>query len=305
MALGPQLIYNESIFLKYLVTSKVYRQLDFLALGSWWLLTVADPTRAETQKLVRIPSSREELAFSDDFVDIRSKRSVMKVLRFIAEYEDQAEVWEPFRDHPFADFLGEKFNLQSAMVDLVLALVLSTAPSDDISTEYALPRIARHLRSIGRLGPGFSSVIPKWGGLSEVAQVACRAGAVGGFVYVLGRNIDKVQTQNGDQECSFQLALAKDDVVRAKKMVGSVDDLPKDPGGSDERASGAARSISVVSSPLTPLFPTLTEGAPPPAGSMVIVPAGSLNFNGTFNMGAIYLVIHSADTGECPKGQSK
>jgi RAB protein geranylgeranyltransferase component A len=306
LALGPQLIYTESLFLKYLVSSKVYRQLDFLALGSWWLLSVTDATRPETHKLVRIPSSREELAFSGDFVDIRSKRSVMKVLRFIGEYEEQPEVWEPFREHPFADFLGEKFKLQAAMVDLVLALVLSTAPSDEISTEYALPRIARHLRSIGRLGPGFSSVIPKWGGLSEIAQVACRAGAVGGFVYVLGRDVETVKTKEGD-EYPFELALAKGDVVRAKKIVGSVDDLPKDepkPSG-DKRRSGVARSISIVSSPLEPLFPTLTEGAPPPAGSMVIVPTGSINFNGTFNMGAIYLVIHSTDTGECPKGQSK
>jgi Rab proteins geranylgeranyltransferase component A len=303
LALGPQLIYTESIFLKYLVTSKVYRQLDFLALGSWWLLTSAEPREGETpQKLVRIPSSREELAFSDDFVDIRSKRSVMKVLRFIADYEEQADVWEPFRSRPFADFLREHFILQPATVDLFLALVLST--SDAISTEYALPRIARHLRSIGRLGPGFSSVIPKWGGLSEVAQVACRAGAVGGFVYVLGRDIETVQTQNGDQEWPFELALAQNDVVRTKKIVGSLDDLPKG-SSADKRAPAASRSICVVSSPLTPLFPTLTEGAPPPAGSMVILPAGSLNNQGTPNKGAIYLVVHSADTGECPQGQSK
>ena len=70
-----------------------------------------------------------------------------------------------------------------------MALALSSAHPSQTATEYALPRIARHLRSIGVFGPGFGAVIPKWGGLSEVSQVSCRACAVGGGVYVLGKGV--------------------------------------------------------------------------------------------------------------------
>ena len=38
--------------------------------------------------------------------------------------------------------------------------------------------------------PGFGSVISKWSGLVEIAQVACRAGAVGGGVYVLNKGFE-------------------------------------------------------------------------------------------------------------------
>jgi RAB protein geranylgeranyltransferase component A len=53
------------------------------------------------------------------------------------------------------------------------------------------------LLRLGREGTGA-------GGLSEVAQLACRAGAVGGFVYVLGRDIETVQ----EEQDSFRLTLA-------------------------------------------------------------------------------------------------
>ena len=144
-------------------------------MGSWWVYSPADSSKetgveesaqAEKGRLLRIPTNREDVAFGDDSYDLRSKRAVMKVLRFVSDFESQPEIWEPYQAKPFADFLSEKFRLPPSLVDLFLALTLTMDPPHQTTTGFSLPRIARHLRSIGRLGPGFSSLIPKW----EVCQ---------------------------------------------------------------------------------------------------------------------------------------
>jgi hypothetical protein len=246
----------------------------------------------------------------------------MKVLRFLSDYENQPEIWEPYRSKPFVEFLTEHFRLPDSLKELFLALSLSRNPPTQTSTSFALPRISRHLRSIGRLGPGFSSVIPKWGGLSEVIQVACRAGAVGGGIYVLGNGIAKIEHDSTSTKDDANVAetvrsakvwLTGGDIVQTKVVIGSSDSLPvSDPEAVTELAaasspSSESYSISIVSSTLESLYPILAEGTPPPAGTIVVFPSGSLAGNETTagNTSPVYLIIHSAATGECPFGQSK
>ncbi|TID19405.1 putative secreted protein [Venturia nashicola] len=334
LALAPQLIYTESKLLPYLVSSKTYRQLEFLAMGSWWVFSSGKPSdehepsgsdsiaSASAGTLMRIPTTREDVVFSDKSIDLRSKRAVIKILRFVMDYENQQELWEPYSSRPFSDFLTEQFKLSPSLHGLFLALTLSLDPPNKTYTSFALPRIARHLRSTGKLGAGFSSVIPKWGGLSEVAQVACRAGAVGGGVYVLGKGVKQVTkidisttepTEDGatksaedsvESESSmfYTVELDDDDTVSTDWMVGS---KQVSTSGSGDAASirTFSRSISILSSPLLSLFPTLAEGSPPPSGAVVIFPSESLGGSG-YKTSPVYLIVHSSDTGECPAGQS-
>jgi Rab proteins geranylgeranyltransferase component A len=305
MALAPQVIYTDSKLLQALVSSKTYRQLEFLAMGTWWIYSRSDNSESSegkpNGKLIRVPTSREDVAFADSSIDLRSKRLVMKVLRFVMEYEDQSEIWEAFRTRPFVDFLTQHFKLTPLLVDLFLGLSLTTAAANDTLTQIALPRVARHLRSIGRLGPGFSSVIPKWGGLSEVVQVACRAGAVGGSIYMLGTGIEQI---NQNEHSISEVNLTNGDVVTAKAIVGSFADLPRSTRSQKaktETSERLSRSIFIISSPLTSLFPTPAEGAPSTAGSVVIFPSGIIRDLSN----SVYFIIHSSETGECPAGQSK
>jgi RAB protein geranylgeranyltransferase component A len=336
LALAPQLIYTESKLLPYLGSSKVYRQLEFLAMGSWWVFNPSQvssdenktsdsdqTTSASAGTLMRIPTTREDVVFSDKSIDLRSKRAVIKILRFVMDYENQQELWGPHSSSPFSDFLTEQFKLPRTLHNLFLALTLSLNPPNKTYTSFALPRIARHLRSTGKLGPGFSSVIPKWGGLSEIAQVACRAGAVGGAVYVLAKGVKQV-TKSKDLEIkqtaaeptetsmtaaeskssvSYSVQLDGDETVSTEWIAGSKQDFTS---GSGDLATTAtvSRSISIVSSPLSSLFPSLDEGSPPPSGSVVIFPSGSLGGSG-LDTPPVYLIMHSSDTGECPNGQSK
>ncbi|KAI9863146.1 MAG: Rab proteins geranylgeranyltransferase component A [Trichoglossum hirsutum] len=350
LSLSPQLIYNRSALLPILVSSKVFRQLEFLAIGSWWvynpLRAISDDTSSSTVdsgfspgigeaeqyrgreerpskrrrgELKKVPNGREDV-FTDPTIDLKSKRSLMKFLRFVTDYENQPDVWEPWASSPFSEFLASRFNFPLSLQTPVLALTMTLDAPDGTTTGFALPRIARHLKSIGVFGPGFGAVIPKWGGGAEISQVACRAGAVGGGVYMLGNDVEVVNqgsgnethtsegTQGGGHEGLVEVQLRSGDEIKTKWIVGSECDFPapRVTSGSSRELS-STKSISVVSSPLSPLFPIIAEGAPPAAGAVVVFPPGSLSVGPedtpAGGIPPVYVIVHSSSTGECPDGQ--
>ena len=333
LSLSPQLIYSRSNLLPAFVSSKVYRQLEFLALGSWWIYD-ENETRNEGQhqeymarkgNLRRIPGGREDI-FADKSIDLRSARWLMKFLKLAADSEAHASILEEWGNKPFPEFLETHLNIAPRLQAPLLALTISLNTPAETLTSYALPRIHRHLTSIGMFGPGFGSVIPKWGGLAEIAQVACRAGAVGGGVYVLKRGFETDQRPDQqtfgqnyirfDQDTGLStVRLQGGEDVKSRWIVGSAWDLPSSiPGSADETTPNyIARSITIISGSLAQLFPAPAEGAPPPAGAVVVYPTGTLEFEsenrtpGTLrtDQPPVYLMVHSSDTGECPAGQCK
>ena len=295
LALAPHIIYARSHLLDALVSSRAHNQLEFQAIGSWFIVD----TSASQARLTRVPSGREDI-FQDTSLDLKAKRSLMKFLRFVASYEDQIELWQDAKDVPFPTFLEQRFALPSASHGPILALTLSSEAPGLTSTETALPRIARHLRSIGVLGPGFGAILPKWGGLAEIAQVACRACAVCGGVYVLSKSIKEIQRKNEGGRISLEL----DDGEKLSStwISGTKADLSSlsVPMGTEDTATVLlSRSVSIVSSPLNALFPPTSEGGVTPAGSVIVVPFT------TENEPPAYLFVHTSDAGECPMGQSK
>ena len=325
MSLSPQIIYSRSDLLACLVSSKIYRQLECLAIGSWWVYEApgrqGDTARHEPAadaaprgELKRVPSGREDI-FADDSIDPRSKRSLMKFLKFVVDYDDQTEQWEPYGSMPFGEFLGSRFNLAPELQRPLLAICMSSDTLDNTSTNFAVPRIARHLRSIGMFGPGFGAVMAKWGGGAEIAQVACRAGAVGGAVYMLGNDVDAVSAVEAEDggKSSLQARMVNGDCVKTRFIVQSaVDTLPsaKDAASSAQRpAHGLLRSMSVIDSRLSSLFPVVAEGSPQPAGAVVVFPPGSLPARDgdakSSDMPPVHVIVHSGETGECPSGQCK
>ena len=265
--------------------------------------------------LQKIPGSREDV-FADKSIDLKSKRSLMNLLRLAADVEQHSEVLDSWGLQPFPDFLNVRLRIPEKLQPPLLALTLSSYSPTAVSTAYALPRIHRHLTSIGLFGPGFGSVIPKWGGTAEIAQVACRAGAVGGSTYVLGRSIEEVSKQDFVESLAsespiypLKLYLQGGESIETHWLAGSLHNLPaKDLPESSHCATVLARSISIISSSLSSLFPTGSEGAPPPAGAVVVIPTGSIRHESSPSpkeSPPIYLMVHSSDTGECPDGQCK
>jgi RAB protein geranylgeranyltransferase component A len=298
-------VYARSTLLQHLVSSRVYRQLEFLAVGSWWVYakdaedkTPVPDGSARAGKLLKVPNGREDV-FQDQDLDFKAKRALMKFLRFIGDYEEQTEVWEDHRQQPFPTFLSEQFKVPASLQGPLLALTLSPAPSHETTTEYALPRIARHLRSIGVFGAGFGAVIPKWGGLAEISQVSCRSCAVGGGVYVLGKGLSSSSEESTEvTESGRRIRLKDGEVITAKWIIGG--------STSTESEDSYCRSIAIVSSTLKPLFPPIAEEAPAPASAVVVFPSGTLTLDTEAkNLPPVQIFVHSSDTGECPTGQSK
>lgn len=252
---------------------------------------------AVPKRLLKVPNGREDV-FQDHQLDFKAKRALMKFLRFINDYEEQTEVWNDHRLQPFPDFLSAQFKIPASLQGPLLALALSPSSASQTATEYALPRIATHLRSIGVFGAGFGAVIPKWGGLAEISQVSCRACAVGGGVYVLGKGLTSTAEAATTPEGDVKLCLKDGEAVTAKWVVG----------GSTSTAENNSycRSATIVASSLTPLFPPIAEEAPAPASAVVVFPSGSLSLDGTYEeLPPVHIFVHSSDTGECPSGQSK
>ncbi|KAI9786348.1 MAG: Rab proteins geranylgeranyltransferase component A [Peltula sp. TS41687] len=326
LSLSPQIIYTQSPLLGALVSSKVYRQLEFQAIGSWWIYShssVPDQTLSDDHgsegtesrdsnhrgTLRRVPGGREDV-FADTGIDLRSKRTLMKFLKFVADFEDQEEVWEQHASTPFTDFLTSQFSLPAQLHLPLLAIAMTPYTYQKTTTAFALPRIARHLRSIGRFGPGFGAVIPKWGGGAEIAQVACRAGAVGGAVYMLGNDLRNIvgEGEESEGQSLTRIELRNGEVVRARWIVrASPADGHSPAFNSSSEGQQQLKAIYIMSSPLSTLFTTVAEGGPQPAGAVVMFPPGSLETDSSdkaqADMPPVYVVAHSSETGECPAGQ--
>jgi Rab proteins geranylgeranyltransferase component A len=294
LTLSPQIIYTKSKLLAQLVSSKVYRQLEFQAVGNWWLYNGADE-----EPLKRLPNGREDI-FQDKSIDNRAKRGLMRFLKFVVDYENQAEVWEAHVDSSLQEFLSSQFQLPPRLQTVIAALTLSFDAPDKTAVRWALPRIARHLTSIGVFGPGFGAVVPKWGGGAEIAQVACRAGAVGGGVYVLGTDVKDSQaidpTEDETEEQKFSLALSNGETVRTRHYIN-----PKAQIASD--ANVVSKIIAVISSPLPSIFANSVEGSPLTAVSVVVFPPNSFSQGAISPTHPVYIMVHSSETGECPTGQ--
>lgn len=301
LALAPQVVHARSKLLEQLVSSKAFRQVEFLAVGSIYIYQVPlSPTGEATGvgSLARIPSTREDV-FTNTAIATRAKRRLMKFLKFVLDFdaESQAEVWRPHATEPLKAFLASEFSLDESLQSYISTLTLSHRAG--IPVEAGLTSIHRQLTSMGVLGPGFAAVYPKWGGISEVAQVGCRAGAVGGAVYMLGTGVAswKKPAVSGEQE-RLEVGLTNSTTVRTKILLQGSQECSKS-------SLRITRLVAVVKSDLGHLFGPAVEGAPTPAVAVVAFPPGSVTAQSVSNKNPIHTMVHSSDTGECPTGQCK
>jgi RAB protein geranylgeranyltransferase component A len=188
-----------------------------------------------------------------------------------------------------------QFKLDRDLQSYIVTLTLST--DGKISVGAGLAAIHRHLTSMGVFGAGFAAVYPKWGGLAEVAQVGCRAAAVGGATYMLGTTISSVDRTQSDDESHVQVTLTNGVTVQTKALI-------RDTEGTSSDGVHVSRLIAIVNSSLASLFQVVVEGSPTPCAAVVAFPVGSVTADdGAASEFPLYALVHSSETGECPAGQ--
>ncbi|KAJ4298700.1 Rab proteins geranylgeranyltransferase component A [Collariella sp. IMI 366227] len=160
LALAPRLVHARSALLSQLVSSRAYRQVEFLAVGSFFIFKPSQHP-SETPTLARIPSTREEV-FSTTAIPTKAKRTLMKFLKFVLDYESspQLESWQPHADAPLTDLLQTQFKMDAELQTYIVTLTLSL--DGKISTRDGLAVIRRHLSSMGvyMLGIGIKETEP-------------------------------------------------------------------------------------------------------------------------------------------------
>lgn len=115
-----------------------------------------------------------------------------------------------------------------------IAIYKLTHASGSDPTGLALQRIRRYLRSAGRYGPS-PFLVGHYGGAGDIAQGFCRAAAVSGAVYILGRKLTSI-THNDSQDSSpseqirpsrYSLKLEDfPDTLTCNAIIASVSNVP-------------------------------------------------------------------------------
>lgn len=140
-----------------------------------------------------VPGSKEDV-FKNKDLSLLEKRRLMRFLMFAAgDFADKPEL-EGKEETPFIQFLRETFSLDQRTTNaLAYALAFCVSASDP--TLPALQRVRRYLRSAGRYGAS-PFLVGHYGGVGEIAQGFCRTAAVSGAIYILGRRISSMITQD-------------------------------------------------------------------------------------------------------------
>ncbi|KAF9008862.1 GDP dissociation inhibitor-domain-containing protein [Cyathus striatus] len=133
-----------------------------------------------------VPGSKEDI-FKAKEIGLVEKRRLMRFLEFAADDFERSKELEGKHDMPFVQFIRQTFLLK----DEIASTIAYSLAYCQTSTDPALPALKRlnvYLRSIGRYGPS-PFLVGHYGGVGDIAQGFCRAAAVNGAVYILGRKI--------------------------------------------------------------------------------------------------------------------
>lgn len=292
LALSPAIFYAKSPILNHLVDASLNDQIDFVADGNTWVFS------ASSQAGVRkVPSSREDI-IDDSSVSPSIRRRIIKFLRFVGDPDARRDLELDRAQQPFDAFLDEHFGLSPDVQMPIHALTMSPDPPTNTLTTPALRRIETHLRNMNILQPGIASVTPKWGGLAEIVQVMCRAQAVAGGVYVLGRGLQEIQKRGGNAGRPLRVELGGGNVVYSDWVVSGLDNTPTSLKQGLATGISSLHNISIVSRPLEKLFERPEEDSVDPSSASVCVMRGG-------ERPPIHIIAHGSDTGDCPPGKCK
>ncbi|KAK9470628.1 GDP dissociation inhibitor-domain-containing protein [Dipodascopsis tothii] len=267
--LSPHVLFTRSDLLSLLIKSRVSRYLEFKPVGSFHTF--------EQDSFEKVPGTKEDI-FTSQTLTLLTKRSLMRFIKFVAEYETSPAVWTPYRARSISTFLAEKFRLEPPqIVELVHSIGLCVSP--DVPTEDALAKIKRYLVSMQVFG-NFPAVYSMYGTAGELAQGFCRSSAVAGSTYRLGTAVTAFDAASGvaTLDTGEKLTVTEKYVTSAGKT-----------GGAE-----VTRMVAIVEKDCAEWF---AEGE---SAAVVIFPPGTLDGNKY----AVQVLVMGSGSGQCPTGQA-
>jgi Rab proteins geranylgeranyltransferase component A len=175
----------------------------------------------------------------------------------------------------------------------IIQYAIALSPTAEVKATDGIRAIQRHLTSFGMYG-SFPIVVPLHGGGGELSQAFCRAAAVKGATYILGRTIRKISTNNMNEYpimVDFNVPELNDlSTVRCKNVVRLSEPAVAD-------CIEITRTVSVLQGAFESLF--LPEAQYTDA-ALIVVPPGTVRPE---QRSPIQIILHGGGIGECPLGQ--
>lgn len=267
-----------------------------------------------------VPCTFEDVAWSADLTD-RDRGHLGEFLRFVMKHDSDEPADHKYRDifqdnrtKTLHDFISKDFPLPPSAITSLSSLTLLPAPSTKMLVGAAVPRLATHFGSLGNIPDvrSAAALTIAYGGSAELCQVFSRAAAVAGGVNVLGRGIKSVQKSKtasdvvpktlleaeAEEEVKRQLDVELDngETVHVDWIIG--EDATKPSAESPSGAVSIARAVYIISGPISPIFEKkYKDETIIPAATVLMVPATKEDAR------PVYIIVRSAVTGECPRGQ--
>ncbi|KAG2069991.1 FAD/NAD(P)-binding domain-containing protein [Suillus decipiens] len=313
VSLAPSVIPSIGPFISSLIASGVSRYGSFKLLGR---VVIYD-----AGILKDVPQSKDDI-FQSKSMSLLEKRRVTRFLMFAAgEFENSKELHGQ-ENSPLLDFLHSIFLLSEATARAI-TYALGYCYFISETTLPALHRIRAYLKGSGRYGPS-SFLVGYYGGSGEIAQGFCRAAAVRGGVYILGRSITRISSVDpAEPEYTVlasdppQFAVEVDDFpdrIHCRCLISSTTLLPGHlrtqahlirPSISSRGSPqpfAVARCIAIVDGPIT--LPSENEGSGASEASdssLLVFPPGSLD--GGSAISAVHVMTAGPGTMSAPSGK--
>ncbi|KIM27206.1 hypothetical protein M408DRAFT_9392 [Serendipita vermifera MAFF 305830] len=194
ISLAPSVVPSISPLIDTLIKSGVSRYVKFKLLdGVGLYASIPSPSSSENEAsdengpigtVKTVPGSKEDV-FKSKELGLLQKRKLMKFLMSTAS-NLESTLGTDQQKISFLEYLTSKeVGLAPDVADAVAyALSLSSDPKEP--TSLAIKRLQKYIKSTGRHGNS-PFLIGHFGGAGEIAQGFCRAAAVAGATYILGR----------------------------------------------------------------------------------------------------------------------
>ncbi|KAF9224437.1 FAD/NAD(P)-binding domain-containing protein [Gyrodon lividus] len=318
ISLSPSIIPSVGPFISSLISSGVARYGSFKLLG---------PVSVYHHGQFKgVPQNKDSI-FRDRTIPLIEKRRLMRFLIFASgEFENSSDL-QGKESVPFDQFLCQSFSLGEDIAR-VITFALAYCDFYGETTLAALRRVRSCLRSTGRYGSS-PFLVGYYGGSGEISQGFCRAAAVNGSVYILGRKISNIAVDelsspgSHDQGTVPRYTVEIDGIpgpLRSSCLLSSPSHVPDclrfqaGPASSDANAPSTsrhqvpavARCIAIVDGSV--ILPHLNGSDDAPLGEgesdsfLVVFPPGSLNHGSMTS--SVHVLTAGAGTMSAPSDKS-